>query len=95
MVQGFDPMLTLVMGLITGGMAAETVHLAKAKVRVMSSALTGTIANPILSVGEDTLALAGVTLSVLVPALGLGLVLVAFFLLVRRLYGRDTAPVVN
>ena len=68
MVTGFDPLLTLVLGLLTGGAVAEVVHVAKAKARVASSALTGTVANPVLSVAEDGLALAGVALSVLLPA---------------------------
>ncbi len=68
MVTGFDPLLTLVLGLLTGGVVAEAVHVAKAKARVASSALTGTVANPVLSVAEDGLALAGVALSVLLPA---------------------------
>ena len=75
MIHGFDPMLALVLGVMTGGVAAEAVHVAKAKVRLMSSALTGTVANPILSVGEDAMAVVGVVLSVLVPVLGLAVML--------------------
>lgn len=75
MVHGFDPMLALVLGLMTGGVAAEAVHVAKAKVRLMSSALTGTVANPILSTGEDVAALVGVVLSVVVPIVGLAVML--------------------
>ncbi|MFT4975248.1 MAG: hypothetical protein ACI8S6_001135 [Myxococcota bacterium] len=71
MVVGFDPLLALVLGLMSGGVVAEGVHLAKAKARLLSSAFTGTIANPILSVGEDIAAVIGIALSLLVPALGL------------------------
>jgi hypothetical protein len=76
MVHGFDPMLAMVLGVITGGVAAEAVHVAKAKVRLMSSALTGTVANPFLSIAEDAAAVTGVVLSVLVPILGLAVMLV-------------------
>lgn len=88
MVTGFDPMLALVLGLITGGVAAETVHIAKAKARVLSSAFTGTIANPVLSTAEDVLAIAGVTLSVLVPVLGLLLFATLASLILWRFYRR-------
>lgn len=68
-VTEFDPMLAVVLGLVTGGVAAEGIHLTKAKARVVSSALTGTIANPILSVLEDIAAFLGVILAWVVPAL--------------------------
>ena len=75
MIHGFDPMLALVLGIMTGGVAAEAVHVAKAKVRVRSSALTGTVANPILSTAEDAAAVVGIVLSILVPILGLAVML--------------------
>lgn len=75
MVHSFDPMLALVLGLMTGGVAAEAVHVAKAKARLMSSALTGTVANPILSSAEDVVAIFGVVLSILMPVLGLAVML--------------------
>ena len=90
MVTHFDPMLALVLGLITGGIAAETVHVAKAKARVLSSAFTGTLANPVLSTAEDVVAVAGVTLSVFVPILGLTL-LAALAALVFWRYRRRMA----
>jgi hypothetical protein len=73
MIQEFDPLLALTLGLIGGGAVAEVVHLAKAKTRLLSTAFTGTLANPFLSVGEDLAALAAVVLAFLVP----GLVLLA------------------
>lgn len=86
MVTHFDPMLALTLGVMTGGVAAEGVHLTKAKARVMSSALTGTVANPILSVIEDIVSLIGVIMAVLVPVtVVLGAVgFVAFVWLWRR-----------
>ncbi len=71
-VTEFDPMLAVVLGLMTGGVAAEGIHLTKAKVRVMSTALTGTIGNPVLSVLEDIAALIGVILAWVVPILVVG-----------------------
>lgn len=69
MITGMDPLLALVVGLITGGVVAEGVHVAKAKTRLFSSALTGTVANPILSIAEDVLSLVGVVLAWIVPAM--------------------------
>ena len=72
MVTEFDPMLAVVLGLLTGGVAAEGVHLAKAKTRLLSTAFTGTLANPFLSVLEDLAALVGVILAVVVPIVVVG-----------------------
>ena len=84
MITGMDPLLAAVVGLITGGVAAEVIHLGKAKLRLASSAFTGTIGNPILSVLEDIAAFFAVLIAVLLPALALmGLSLFALFL-VRR-----------
>jgi hypothetical protein len=90
-ITDMDPMLAMSLGLIGGGTLAEGVHLAKAKTRLASSAFTGTLANPVLSLIEDGLALAGVILAWLVPALVLsvGLLFVAFF--VRRRLGARAA----
>lgn len=84
MITGMDPLLAAVVGLITGGVAAEVIHLGKAKLRLASSALTGTIGNPVLSVLEDIAAFFAVIVAVLLPALALlGMSLFALFL-VRR-----------
>ena len=91
MVHGFDPMLALVLGVMTGGVAAEAVHVAKAKARLMSSALTGTVANPILSTAEDALAVFGVVLSILVPILGLVVMLLLTAWILTRWQKRRAA----
>jgi hypothetical protein len=94
MVHGFEPMLAMVLGVMTGGVAAEAVHVAKAKVRLMSSALTGTVANPILSVGEDGMALLGVVLSILAPVLGLAVMLMlTAWLLTKWQRRRASGPI--
>ena len=51
---------------------AEGVHLVKAKVRLLSSALTATIANPVLSILEDIVAVISTVLAFVVPILVLG-----------------------
>jgi hypothetical protein len=94
MVHGFDPMLALVLGVMTGGVAAEAVHVAKAKARLMSSALTGTVANPVLSTAEDLAAIVGVVLSILVPILGLVVMLLLTAWILTRWQKRRAASVV-
>lgn len=64
-----DPMVTAFVGLLVGGTLAEGVHVVKAKVRLMSLALTTTLANPIVSFIEDPAALVGTAKAVLVPIL--------------------------
>jgi hypothetical protein len=62
-----SPLQATVLGLVTGGVVAETVHLSKANVRVASTLASAGIANPILSIGEDALTLAGSVLAIAIP----------------------------
>lgn len=64
-----DPMLSTVVGLVLGGTMAQGVHLVKAKLRLLSSALTATVANPFLSIIEDLLALVATIMAFLLPVL--------------------------
>ena len=48
---------------------AQGVHLVKAKLRLLSSALTATVANPFVSIIEDILALMATILAFLLPVL--------------------------
>jgi hypothetical protein len=54
---------------------AGGVHVAKAKTRLLSTAGTGGLASPVLSLVEDLLALAGSVLSVLLGGLAVLLLL--------------------
>ncbi len=94
MIQEFDPLLALVLGLIGGGVTAEVVHLAKAKARVLSSTFTGTLANPFLSLAEDVVAFLSVGLAFLAPVLVLGAVLVLVVVVFRRwrMQGSKSTP---
>ena len=69
MVTDVDPMLAVALGLITGGVAAESVHIAKSKVRLLSTAFTGSLGNPVLSVMEDITAIFAVIMAWLAPVL--------------------------
>jgi uncharacterized membrane protein len=74
-VTDLTPLQSAVLGILAGGGTAGIVHLAKAKVRLLSSALTAGLGNPILSLGEDVLTAFGAVLAILVPFLLLFLVM--------------------
>jgi hypothetical protein len=63
------PLQASVVGLITGGAVAGTMHLTKANLRLVSSATTAGLGNPVLSVIEDIGAVLGSVLALVVPIL--------------------------
>ena len=79
-----DPMVSTILGLVVGGTMAEGVHLVKAKLRLMSSAMTATVANPLLSLVEDVVALVATILSVLLPVLVLAGAVILSVVVFRR-----------
>ena len=83
-----DPVLTAVLGLLVGGTMAEGVHLVKAKARLLSSAMTATIANPLLSLMEDVLAIVSTLLAIVLPFVVVVLALVGSFLGFKWWVGR-------
>jgi hypothetical protein len=86
-----DPLTATTLGLIGGGSIAGLVQLARGGTRVASSALTFGLANPVLSVVDDGLALGGVILAFVLPFLAALLVIVAAVVVVR-LIRRRRAP---
>jgi len=72
-----DPVLTAVLGLLVGGTMAEGVHLVKAKARLLSSAMTATIANPLISLMEDVLAIVSTVLAIVLPFVVVAIALIA------------------
>jgi len=86
-----DPLTATTLGLVGGGSIAGLVQLARGTTRVASSALTFGLANPLLSVADDGLALGGVILAFLLPFLAALLVIVAAVVVVR-LICRRRAP---
>ena len=83
-----DPMVTAVVGLLVGGTLAEGVHLVKAKARLWSSALTASLANPVLSLLEDAVAVVATIVAILAPLLAVCCATVAGFAGVRWWLGR-------
>lgn len=82
-----EPLPATVLGIMAGASSAGIVHIVKAKVRLLSSALTAGIGNPILSLIEDAVALIGAILSVVVPFLivvVVALAIIGIYVAVRR-----------
>ena len=93
MWQVSDPLTALALGAAVGAPSALVPHAAKSLLRAGSTALTGGLANPLLSFLEDAAALVLFILAVVVPVLvAAGLLLVAF-LVVRRFARRPASPV--
>jgi len=83
-----DPLVALAMGVAVGAPAALVPHAAKSLLRAASTTFTGGLANPVISVAEDVLAVGMFVLTIVVPVLAaLTLLVVAFFVL-RRLTRR-------
>jgi hypothetical protein len=88
-----DPLTAIALGVAVGAPSALVPHAAKSLLRAGSTALTGGLANPVLSIVEDVAAIVLFILAVVVPVLvAAGLLLVAF-LLVRRLARRPPSAV--
>ncbi len=75
-----DPTTAIVLGLIAGGTAAGAVQLARGTTRVASTMFTGGLANPLLSLADDGLAVFGVAAAFIVPILAaVGVIVLASF----------------
>ena len=93
MWQVSDPLTALALGVAVGAPSALVPHAAKSLLRAGSTALTGGLANPVLSLLEDVAAVVLFVLAVVVPVLvAAGLLFVAF-LIVRRLARRPASAV--
>ena len=84
-----DPLTAIVLGTAVGAPSALVPHAAKSVLRAASTATTGGLANPLLSLLEDVISIVAFVAAVLVPvlvvcALGLTLVLASRWLRRRR-----------
>lgn len=94
-VEDWTPLYATVFWIVVGGSTAGVVHVTKAKLRLVSSATTAGLGNPVLSASEDVGALAGTVGSIAVPPLMVILLAVAAllaWLTLRRLRRRAVAP---
>jgi hypothetical protein len=87
-----DPLTAVALGVVVGAPSALVPHAAKSALRALSTTLTAGIANPLLSLFEDALALCVFILAVLLPLLVALLVAFAAVLVLRRLGARRAAP---
>jgi len=90
-----DPLTATTLGLVGGGSIAGLVQLARGGTRVASSALTFGLANPVLSVVDDGVALGGVILAFLLPYLAALLAIVAAIVVVRLVRRRKNPDLGN
>jgi hypothetical protein len=74
------PPSILVLAAVIGGGAALTSHLGKMSVRGASTATTGGVGNPLLSLGEDLFAFAQATLAIFLPWIVLSMMAVVLLL---------------
>lgn len=72
-----DPLMAMTLGLIGGGAIAGAVHAVKGTTRLASTAATGGLANPFLSLFDDVLATVGIAFAFLVPIFAALLVIAA------------------
>jgi Domain of unknown function (DUF4126) len=86
-----DPLTALVLGTAVGAPSALVPHALKAGLRTASTALTGGLANPVISFVEDGISVALVVLAVLVPLLVIALLGIAIYLTARLLRRRQLA----
>jgi hypothetical protein len=92
-----DPTAAAVAGLIIGAPTALAVHSAQATTRVASTAVTGGLGNPLVSIVEDVAAFGGAVLALaaplLVPVVLLVAALAAWWVIASRRRGRrEAAP---
>ncbi len=86
-----DPLTALVIGTVVGAPSALVPHAAKAALRSVSTATTGGLANPVLSLIEDVLSVLTFVLAVLVPLVVVALLGLTLYVASRWLRRRRAA----
>ncbi|HEU0302305.1 MAG TPA: DUF4126 domain-containing protein [Longimicrobium sp.] len=77
------PEYSVGIGILVGAPLALGVHSAKVTARLGSTATTGGVGNPVLSIAEDVAAIAAIILGFLVPVLALVLMAATIFFIAR------------
>jgi hypothetical protein len=83
-----DPLTSVVLGVTVGVPSAAVPHAAKSALRAASTAVTGGLANPLLSLVEDGIAIVTFVLAVLVPLLVVALLGLTLYVASRWLRRR-------
>lgn len=86
-----DPLVSMVLGVALGVPTALLPHAAKSGLRAASTAMTAGLANPLLSLLEDMMALLLFLITVILPLLALVLVAGLTFFVWRRFRSRSPA----
>lgn len=76
-VSEWAPLYVTVASIVVGASASTAVHFTKAHLRLVSTVSTAGVANPVLSVSEDGVALTGTVGAIALPLLGLLLLAIA------------------
>ena len=87
--------VSLALGVAVGAPTSLVPHAAKSLLRAASTTFTGGLANPIISVLEDLMAVALFVLTVLIPVVVAAFLVLIALLVVRRLARRSSAPLVT
>ena len=87
-----DPLTAIALGLVVGAPSALVPHAAKSALRAVATTFTGGLANPLLSLLEDVIALGLFVLAVLLPLLVAAFVALTAFLLLRFFKKRAQPP---
>ena len=80
-----DPTLRWTLGILVGGGTAGLVQTGTALLRGASTATTAGLANPVLATAENTLAVGGVAITLLLPLVAAGLVVLLVVYILTRL----------
>ncbi|MCI1187078.1 DUF4126 domain-containing protein [Hymenobacter sp. DH14] len=80
-----DPTLRWTLGMLVGGGTAGLVQTGTALLRGASTATTGGLGNPVLATVENTAAVGGVVLTLLLPLLAAGMVVLLLVYILSRL----------
>ena len=80
-----DPTLRWTLGILVGGGTGGLVQTGTALLRGASTASTGGLANPVLATVENTAAVGGVALTLLLPLVAAGLVVLLLGFIASRL----------
>jgi hypothetical protein len=87
-----DPLTAIALGVAVGAPTSLVPHAAKSLLRAASTTFTGGLANPIISVLEDLMAVALFVLTVLIPVVVAALLVLVALFVVRRFARRAPAP---
>jgi hypothetical protein len=85
-----DPLTALALGVAVGAPAALVPHAAKSVLRAASTTLTGGLANPLISVAEDVLAVAMFLFTVVLPLVAATILVLVAILVLRRMARRSS-----